>query len=53
MTDRLPARSGGRQARGVCAQLFSGLTPTSENVGLRPPFMYAAASAALTVAVRP
>jgi len=26
----LPARSGGRRARGVCAQLFPGLTPTSE-----------------------
>jgi len=53
VTERLPARSGGRRARGVCAQLFPGLTPTSEIVGLRPPYMDAAASAALRVAVRP
>ena len=47
--ERVSGAAGGVKRAGC----YSGLTPTSEIVGPRPPSMFAAASAALRVAVRP
>jgi hypothetical protein len=52
--DRLPARSSrAAQREAISAQVFLRANAHIGNVGLRPPFMYAAVSAALRVAVRP
>jgi hypothetical protein len=52
--DRLPARaSRAAQREAISAQEFLRANAHVGNVGLRPPLMFAAASAALRVAVRP